>query len=75
MHLSKNAMREKLPLLATVLGVTLSVISAFAMRDHVRTVDIVTLFFGGAAAGAGLAGLLGKQHGAETQFHSRRHEL
>jgi hypothetical protein len=42
-------MREKLPLLATVFGVVPSVISAFAMRDHVRTVDIVTLFFGGVA--------------------------
>jgi hypothetical protein len=67
MHLSKNAMREKLPLPVTAFGVTLSVISAFAMRDHVRTVDIVTLFFGGVAAGAGLAGLLWKTTAAEER--------
>jgi hypothetical protein len=47
-------MREKLPLLATVLGVIVSVASALTMRDHVRIVDIFTLFFGGVATGAGV---------------------
>ena len=40
---------------ATVLGAVVSLVSALAMRDSVRLVDILALFFGGMGTGAGLA--------------------
>jgi hypothetical protein len=51
-------MREKLPVLSTILGAALSLGSALAMRDHVRLVEIVGLFFGGFGSGASIAVLL-----------------
>ena len=41
----------------TILGAIVSVASALAMRDSVRMVDILSLFFGGVGTGAGLASL------------------
>jgi hypothetical protein len=51
-------MRRNLALISTILGVALSVVSAFGMRDHVRLVEIVGLFFGGFGSGAGVARLV-----------------
>ena len=51
-------MRRKLALISTILGVALSLFSAFTMRDHVRLVEIVGLFFGGFGSGAGIARLV-----------------
>ena len=51
-------MRERMAVFTTVAGAVVALASALAMRDHVRLVDILTLFFGGAGTGAGVAGLL-----------------
>jgi hypothetical protein len=51
-------MKQKLPILVTVLGALTSILSAAAMRDHVRLVEIVGLFASGASTGAGIAMLL-----------------
>jgi hypothetical protein len=48
-------MRDKLAALSTILGTLLAIASAAAMRDHIRLVEIVSLFFGGFGAGAGVA--------------------
>jgi len=50
-------MKQKLSILVTVLGALASLLSAAAMRDHVRLVEIVGLFASGAGTGAGLAAL------------------
>jgi hypothetical protein len=46
----------------TVVGAVASAVTAmlgaFVARDHVRLVDILALFFGGAGAGAGLTAFL-----------------
>lgn len=49
--------RERLSLLSTLLSVALAMFGAYEARDHVRTVDILILFFGGVGSGAGLAAL------------------
>jgi hypothetical protein len=54
-------MREKLALLSTILGAAISLASALAMRDHVRLVEIIGLFFGGFGSGAGLALMVATQ--------------
>jgi hypothetical protein len=48
-------MRGKLALFSTILGAAVSLTSALAMRDHVRLVEIIGLFFGGFGSGAGVA--------------------
>ena len=48
---------QRLATVSTVLGAVISFVSALAMRDSVRLVDILALFFGGMGAGAGLASL------------------
>jgi hypothetical protein len=62
--LSPGARRRRLATVSTVLGALLSLFSAFMMRDHVRLVEIVELFFGGVGTGAGLAGLLAQHRRA-----------
>jgi len=49
---------RRLSTVATVLGAVLSLFSALSMRDHVRLVEIIELFFGGLGTGAGLASLI-----------------
>jgi hypothetical protein len=51
-------MREKLSLMALVLSAVVAIMAAFTMRDHVRLVEIVTLFASGVATGASLVGAL-----------------
>ena len=40
-------MRDKVAVVSTVLGAVLTFWAAVLMRDHIRMVEIVTLFFGG----------------------------
>ena len=51
-------MRDKLATFSTVLGAVLALLGALQMRDHVRLVDILTLFAGAFGAGAGVASLV-----------------
>lgn len=51
-------MRERLPTIATTFGAVISLVAALSMRDHVRLVDIIALFFGGVGTGAGVVGLV-----------------
>ena len=53
MALSPQA-KVRLTVFATILSTGLALLGALAMRDHVRLVDILALFFGGFGAGAGL---------------------
>jgi hypothetical protein len=48
---------QRFATLSTVLGAVISLVSALGMRDSVRLVDILALFFGGMGTGAGLASL------------------
>ena len=47
----KSSKRE---LLIAILGLAIAATSAWSMKDRVRLVDIITLFFGGVAAGVSL---------------------
>jgi hypothetical protein len=51
-------MRQRWPIVGTVCGVIAALISAAAMRDHVRLVEIVSLFASGAATGASVTSLM-----------------
>ncbi len=51
-------MRQKMAMFSTILGAIVSLGAALAMRDYVRVVDIVALFFGGVGTGAGFAMLV-----------------
>jgi hypothetical protein len=53
-----NARARRFSAVTTILGAIVSVLSAFSMRDHVRLVEIVSLFFGGVGTGAGLASVI-----------------
>ena len=48
---------QRFATISAVLGAVISFVSALAMRDSVRLVDIFALFFGGMGTGAGLASL------------------
>ena len=49
--------RERISVVSTLVSVALSFAGAYEARDHLRTVDVVLLFFGGIGTGAGLAAL------------------
>jgi hypothetical protein len=49
--------------LATLVGLALALWSAALLLDHVRAVDVVALFAGGFASGAGLTALLAGRRG------------
>ena len=59
-------MRDKVAVVSTVLGAVLTFWAAVLMRDHVRMVEIVTLFFGGFGAGAGVTGLVAARRARRT---------
>ena len=48
----------RLTAFATLASAALALLGALAMLDRVRLVDIISLFFGGVGAGAGMAALL-----------------
>lgn len=64
--MSETARSRRFATAATVLGALLSLYSALAMRDHVRLVEIIELFFGGVGTGAGIAGLVAQRARAVT---------
>jgi hypothetical protein len=51
-------MRDKLAIFATAAGAVTGLLSALTMRDHVRMVEILTLFFGGIGTGAGITAFI-----------------
>ncbi len=51
-------MRERLSILTAVFSAAVAIAAAVNMRDHVRLVDIIVLFFGGMGAGGGLVSAL-----------------
>ncbi|MGD1044228.1 MAG: hypothetical protein ABR936_02745 [Bacteroidota bacterium] len=46
--------RKRLGFIGAILGIVVAFIGAYQMIDKIRIVDIITLFFGGFGAGAGL---------------------
>jgi len=55
---------RRLSAASTILGAVLALFSAFTMRDHVRLVEIIQLFFGGLGTGVGLGGLFAQRRRA-----------
>jgi hypothetical protein len=51
----------RLATLGTIASFALALIGALAMSDRVRLVDIISLFFGGVGAGAGLVVVVGQR--------------
>jgi hypothetical protein len=47
-------LKKKIGLIGAAAGLAVSLLSALQMIDHVRLVEIVTLFAGGMGAGVGL---------------------
>jgi hypothetical protein len=46
--------KKRIGLISTILGLAVALLGAVQMADRQRLVDILTLFFGGFGAGAGL---------------------
>jgi dolichyl-phosphate-mannose--protein O-mannosyl transferase len=46
--------RKRLSLIAAILGIFIAIFGAYQMIGRIRIVDIITLFFGGFGAGAGM---------------------
>ena len=66
----------RLATLATVLSAVVGLLGALAMRDRVRLVDILALFFGGVGSGAGIAVLVGRRRAArDAGLHALRGAL
>ena len=69
-------MRDKLALFSTILGTIIGIASAVAMRDHIKLVEILGLFFGGFGSGAGVAMLVAtrriRRQSAEREQTLRR---
>ena len=59
---SKSPKRE---LIIAILGLCLAAFSAWQMKDRVRLVDLITLFFGGVAAGVSLGSAIAKHRMAK----------
>ena len=56
--MNKIKIRKRLGLIGAVLGILVAVLGAYQMIGVIRTVDILTLFFGGFGAGAGLVKMI-----------------
>jgi hypothetical protein len=52
------AIRKRLDLIGTILAIFIAFFGAYQMIGNIRTVDIITLFFGGFGAGAGMVKLI-----------------
>ena len=52
--MKNTMMRKRLGLIGAIIGILVAVLGAYQMIGIIRTVDILTLFFGGFGAGAGL---------------------
>jgi hypothetical protein len=56
--------KKRIGLISTILGLAVAVLGAVEMIDRLRLVDILTLFFGGFGAGAGMVKAV-IDHGAQ----------
>ena len=52
--MKNTMMRKRLGFIGAIIGILVAVLGAYQMIGIIRTVDILTLFFGGFGAGAGL---------------------
>jgi hypothetical protein len=52
--MNKIKFRKRIGFIGAILGILIAIIGAYQMIGIIRTVDIITLFFGGFGAGAGL---------------------
>lgn len=70
----KNTMiRKRLSLIGTIIGILVAVIGAYRMIGNIRTVDIITLFFGGFGAGAGMVKTILDYRKKKTDTDSTAH--
>jgi hypothetical protein len=51
-------LRKRLEFIGTILAIFIAFFGAYQMIGNIRTVDILTLFFGGFGAGAGMVKLI-----------------
>jgi hypothetical protein len=56
--MKNTMMRKRLGLIGAIIGILVAVLGAYQMIGIIRTVDILTLFFGGFGAGAGLVKMI-----------------
>jgi hypothetical protein len=52
--MNNSKFRERLAFIGAIIGILVAFLGAYQMIGKIRTVDIVTLFFGGFGAGAGM---------------------
>jgi hypothetical protein len=65
--------RKRLSIIGTLLGIFIAVIGAYQMIGVIRTVDIITLFFGGFGAGAGFVKMILERRKERTDIGSTSH--
>jgi uncharacterized membrane protein HdeD (DUF308 family) len=69
----KTGIRKRLSIIGTILGVLVAVLGAYQMIGTIRTVDILTLFFGGFGAGAGMIKMILEFRKEKTDTDSTAH--
>lgn len=65
------ATKQKSPvkeLVIAIAGLAVAMLSAWGMHDRVRLVDLLTLFFGGLAAGVALGSAIAKVRAARERI-------
>ncbi len=75
MKIKNNLAAQRLSLIAAIIGAMVAVFSAVQMIGSIRVVDILTLFFGGFSAGAGLIKLIMDYRIKKTDTDSAAHEV
>jgi hypothetical protein len=63
--------RKRFGLIGTILGILVAVIGAYQMIGKIRTVDIITLFFGGFGTGVGMVKMILDYKKKKTGTHSK----
>ena len=56
--MKNSIIRKRLDFIGTILAIFIAFFGAYQMIGNIRTVDILTLFFGGFGAGAGMIKLI-----------------
>jgi hypothetical protein len=71
--MKRTLIRKRLDIIGTILAIFIAFFGAYQMIGNIRTVDILTLFFGGFGAGAGMVKMILDYRKKKTDTDSIAH--